>query len=161
DPVCDPASFIIGTQAFRVRIAPDCSGYEGIGLIWVFLGVYLWLSRHELRFPRALLVLPLATVVIWFVNAVRITALVALGTWGSRAVALGGSPSQAGWVAFNAVALATVVLVQRLRFFHRASSDPIADSDAIGNPQSAIRNPQDATPAYLVPLLVLLATMMV
>ena len=61
--------------------------------------------------------LPLGTVLIYLANAVRITALVALGTWGSPAVALGGFHSQAGWLAFNGVALGLVVLAQRLRFF--------------------------------------------
>jgi exosortase E/protease (VPEID-CTERM system) len=149
-PVCDPERCLIGTADFRVHIAPECSGYEGIGLIWVFLGVYLWLYRKELRFPAALLLLPLATAVIWLVNAVRITALIAVGTWGSPTVALGGFHSQAGWLAFNAVALGTVALSRRLRFLDAAEAESTCEVQRQTNPAAA----------FLAPLLVLVATMM-
>src|SRR5262249_11243077 len=39
--VSDPRDLTIGTATFGVQIAPDCSGYEGIGLILVFLGAYV------------------------------------------------------------------------------------------------------------------------
>jgi exosortase E/protease (VPEID-CTERM system) len=146
DPVCEPADFLIGTPQFSVHIAPACSGYEGIGLIWVFLAAYLWLHRDELHPGRALLLLPLATVGIWLVNAARITALIALGTWGSREVALGGFHSQAGWLAFNAIALGMVVLTQQIGWFHKRRSAAPA---------------RTAAPAFLAPLLALLAVMMV
>ncbi len=61
DVVSDPRRLIIGTAKFRVWISPACSGYEGIGLLWVFLAAYFWMARRELRFPRALLLVPLAT----------------------------------------------------------------------------------------------------
>jgi exosortase E/protease (VPEID-CTERM system) len=144
--VSRPADLVVGTPTFSVEIAPACSGYEGIGLILVFLGVYLWLYRADLRFPAALLLLPLAAVIIWLANSVRITALLALGTWVSKDVALGGFHSQAGWLAFNAVALGTIVLVQRSRFFSRR---PV---------EAGARN---ETAPYLVPLMVLVATLMV
>jgi exosortase E/protease (VPEID-CTERM system) len=146
DPICEPADFVIGTRQFSVRIAPECSGYEGIGLIWVFLAAYLWLHRGELYLGRVLLLLPLATVGIWFVNAARITALIALGTWGSRAVATGGFHSQAGWLAFNAIALGMVVLTQHVGWFHKHRSAAPA---------------RTAAPAFLAPLLALLAVLMV
>lgn len=101
--VCRPADYVIGARGFSVQIAPECSGYEGIGLIWALLGAYLWLYRRTLRFPHAFLLLPLGTAAIWLANAARITILIAIGTWGSRDVALGGFRSQAGWIAFNAV----------------------------------------------------------
>jgi exosortase E/protease (VPEID-CTERM system) len=145
DCVCEPEGLLIGTRSFQVRIAPECSGCEGIGLIWVFLGVYLWSSRRELRFPAALLLLPLATAVIWLANAVRITALIGIGTWGSPEVALGGFHSQAGWLAFNLVALGVLAVAQRVSFF---AARPAAAGE---------NNP---TAAYLMPLMVLVATMM-
>ncbi|HUK61701.1 MAG TPA: hypothetical protein VLV15_00165, partial [Dongiaceae bacterium] len=50
-PLYEPEDFLIGTRAFPVIIAPKCSGYQGIGLVSVFLGVYLIAFRRTLRFP--------------------------------------------------------------------------------------------------------------
>jgi len=50
---------VVGTDSFAVEIAWQCSGYEGIGLVWAFLGAYIWFFRRQLRFPQAwLLLLP-------------------------------------------------------------------------------------------------------
>ncbi|WP_435017841.1 exosortase E/protease, VPEID-CTERM system [Tundrisphaera sp. TA3] len=108
-PICDPDQFVVGARGFAVTIAPACSGYEGIGLIWAFLGVYLILFRRELRFPAALLLLPIGTAVIWAANVVRIVALVAIGAAGHPGLAVGGFHSQSGWIAFNAVGLGLVM----------------------------------------------------
>jgi exosortase E/protease (VPEID-CTERM system) len=151
DAVADPAARIVGTGDFRVEIAPQCSGYEGIGLVWVFLGAYLWFCRRELRFPQALWLLPVGTVVIWLANAARIVALVALGARISPAVALGGFHSQAGWLAFNAVALGLVAVSRRGRFFAKDTELDVNDDRAEMNP----------TAAFLAPLLALVAAVMV
>ena len=147
--VSDPGRLVLGTPAFKVAIAPSCSGYEGIGLILAFLAIYLWLFRRELRFPGVLLVLPIGAVTIWVVNALRIVALIALGDAGWREVALGGFHSQAGWIAFNVVGLAFVALLNRGRYFRRDSAPAAAP---VGD---------DGTTAYLAPFLVVLATAMV
>ncbi|MBY0227979.1 MAG: exosortase E/protease, VPEID-CTERM system [Gemmataceae bacterium] len=149
DVVCDPEGFVVGTSAFSVRIAPECSGYEGIGLVWVFVGTWLWCYRERLRFPAALLLLPAATLAIWLLNAVRIAGLIAVGSWVSREAALGGFHSQAGWLAFNAVALGAVALADRLPWF-RARREEAQEPTV-----------QDEAPAHLLPLMALLATMMV
>jgi exosortase E/protease (VPEID-CTERM system) len=146
DVAYDPDDLVIRTSTFEVQLAPACSGYEGIGLIWAFLGAYLWLFRSRLRFPRAFLLPVLGSVVIWLLNAVRIAALVCIGTWGWREVALGGFHSQAGWLAFNAVALGLVLLSQRLPYFR-------AGAHAAGGPSPAA--------AYLAPFLTLMAVVMV
>ncbi len=139
DVVCDPAGFLIGTRKFQVAIAPGCSGYEGIGLVWVFLGAYLWYFRRRLRFPQALLLIPLGTAVIWLANAVRLTVLVAVGTWISADIAAGGFHSQAGWLAFNAVALGLVLVSQRARLF--AKADPADARQAVESPSVAALAP--------------------
>src|SRR5262245_57463962 len=54
DAGADAAQFLVGTPGFVVEITPYCSGFQGIGLMWAFLGAYLWLFRDRLRFPRAL-----------------------------------------------------------------------------------------------------------
>ena len=144
-----PDRLIVGTPAFKVHIAPSCSGYEGIGLVLVFLSIYLWLFRRELRFPGALLLLPLGAAAIWVVNAVRIAALIVIGTSGWPAIALGGFHSQAGWIAFNLVALAIVTLLNRSRLF---KTEP---APALAAPRA------DPTTAYLAPLLAVMASAMV
>jgi exosortase E/protease (VPEID-CTERM system) len=148
--VSDPGRLVLGTPAFKVAIAPSCSGYEGIGLILAFLSIYLWLFRRELRFPGALLVLPIGALTIWVVNALRIVALIALGDAGWREIALGGFHSQAGWIAFNVVGLAFVSVLSRGRYFRREPARAVAL--AVGD---------DGTTAYLAPFLVVMATAMV
>ena len=146
---CQPDDWVLGTPTFAVQIAPECSGYEGIGLIWVFLVAYLWLFRQRLRFPGSLLLLPIGTAVMWAANVVRIATLVAVGTWGSRDVALGGFHSQAGWLAFNAVALGLVAVAHHTPWFTRQVALP---ETAAGLPPTA---------AYLAPLLAIVATTMI
>lgn len=152
--VYQPAERLVGTSTFVVQIAPECSGYEGMGLISVFVAAYLWLFRRDLRFPQALLLWPAGVAILWLSNAVRIAALIALGTAGYREVALGGFHSQAGWLAFNAVSLGLAVLAHRLRFF--AEQPPTGDA---GTGVAPIREAHPAT-AYLTPLLAILATTM-
>ena len=143
--VSDPASFELGTPAFRVRIAPECSGYEGVGLVCTFLGLYLALFRRRLRFPHSLLLIPIGALAAWSLNVVRIAALIVIGDSVSPTLALGGFHSQAGWLAFNAVALGLVVLAHQSRVFSTAVS---------------AQGP-NATAAYLSPLLVIIAVQMV
>ncbi|MFI5457362.1 MAG: hypothetical protein ACHRXM_18105 [Isosphaerales bacterium] len=42
DVVCRPDEFVVGTHGFLAGISPECSGFEGIGLIRVFLGAFYW-----------------------------------------------------------------------------------------------------------------------
>ncbi len=156
---------VIGLGSFQVEVASECAGFEGIGLIWVFLSVYLWFFRRSLRFPQALWLLPAGTLVIWMANVARIVALVLIGAWISPKIALGGFHSQAGWLAFNGVALGLVALSRRARIF--ATDSPInanteTNKDTITKQSEldfeAISNP---TAAYLGPLLALVASVMV
>jgi exosortase E/protease (VPEID-CTERM system) len=146
DPVLRVAELTLGSREFVIQVAPPCSGYQGIGLIWVFLGTYLWLSRRTLRFPRALLLLPLGTVVVWLANTIRIAALVAVGTWISPEVAMGGFHSSAGVLLFCAISLGFLWAAERSPFF--AAEAPPAAEALDGNPAAA----------YLAPLLAIVAT---
>jgi exosortase E/protease (VPEID-CTERM system) len=146
DVVCQPDACIVGTPAFRIRVAASCSGYEGIGLIWVFLAAYLWVYRAEVRFPQALLLLPVGTVVVWLANGVRIAALIAVGTWGAPEVALGGFHTQVGWLFFSAIALGMVAVSRRV------SALPTVPRLAEGASPTLI---------YLAPMLVVLAASMI
>ena len=92
-----PEELVVGTPAYEVFVDRPCSGYEGIGLITVMLGFYLLFFRKSLRFPNALLLLPIGTVLIWLANGARIAGLIAVGTWISPEIAEGGFHSAAGW----------------------------------------------------------------
>lgn len=49
DVIAEPGRKIIGTEAFRISVAPVCSGIEGIALVTLFVSLYLWLFRAELH----------------------------------------------------------------------------------------------------------------
>lgn len=68
--VSQPAEFLLGTSQFAVKIAPACAGYEGFGLISVFVGSYLWLFRGSLKFPQAFILLPCGGLAISLVTGV-------------------------------------------------------------------------------------------
>jgi exosortase E/protease (VPEID-CTERM system) len=112
----DPAQYMISTPNFAVDIAPLCSGIEGIGLVAVFLAVYLWLYRIELRFPHALVLLPAGMLLIWLLNGVRIAALILLGSFAPEA-ATRGFHSVAGWLFFNSVICGLVAASRHLELF--------------------------------------------
>ncbi len=147
DLVVGPEEFVIGTSRFLVEIHPRCAGYEGIGLMLVFVSGYLWFSRRALRFPQALLLLPIAVAAAWLANAARLVALIAMGTWLSPEIAFGGFHSYAGWVLFCSMALGAAWLAGTIPFFTR---DAVSDVDRGPNP----------TVAYVAPLLAIVATAM-
>jgi exosortase E/protease (VPEID-CTERM system) len=145
----DLADYTIGTSAFEIVIAPSCSGYEGIGLITLFLALYLWLFRQHLRFPRALWLLPIGILTIWVTNAGRLATLIAIGTSISPAIAVGGFHSKAGWLAFLVVALGLMTVAHRVQLFALAQH-PLRSTDTT-----------TLATALLMPLLVMLGTMIV
>src|SRR6185369_12431774 len=146
----DPVRMIIGTGKFRVEIAEQCSGFEGAGLMLAFGVVWLCLFRKECRFPQALLLIPAGVMVSYLLNAVRIAALILIGNAGAREIAAGGFHSQAGWIAFNVVALGFSVAARRMPYF------------TLNPPQSdTARSTENPTAAYLVPFLTILGAGMV
>ncbi len=147
--VYDPAINSIGTATFHVEITPECSGYEGVGLMAGLLAVALWALRRDFRFPRALVLLPVAITLAWLANALRIAALVVLGNSGYPDLALGGFHSLAGWVLFLGVGLGLIAAALRSPFFSQIPAEgPHASGPAF-----------DA--AYLVPAMTLIAISMV
>jgi exosortase E/protease (VPEID-CTERM system) len=139
----DAGAARIGTTHFTVTIAPDCSGLEGIGLMSVFVAGYLWLCRRELRFPASLILLPVGVTSIWFLNVVRITALILIGGWSER-VAIDGFHTMAGWLFYTAAVCGIVIVSRRLPTFSVA--EPAPRRLAAPNPASA----------YLAPMLTIL-----
>lgn len=146
----DETEHILGTPHFMVNIAPQCSGYEGIGLVAAFLILYLWLFRERMRFPHALLLFPIGALTIWLANAVRISILIVLGTSYSREVALGGFHSQAGWIAFAAISLGLIALTEHFRLLTKTPPQAPPQEEYHDLTASAL----------LMPLLVLMASVM-
>lgn len=165
--IADPATRILGTPRFDVQIAPECSGLEGVGLILAFSLCLLWLFRREFRFPRAYLLLPVGVIAIFLLNAVRIAALILIGNAGAPQIATGGFHSQAGWILFNAVALAYCVGATRISWLLKPEYQRVpqtalaarAATHATAHPDRA----SDANPAaaYLLPFLAILAAGMI
>jgi exosortase E/protease (VPEID-CTERM system) len=78
--------------------------------------------------------------------------LVLIGEAGARQIAGGGFHSQAGWIAFNSVALAIAIAARRLPWFS-------TNGPAVSQPSTdAVENP---TAAYLLPFLAVLAAGMI
>ncbi|UCH29018.1 MAG: exosortase E/protease, VPEID-CTERM system [Myxococcales bacterium] len=144
----EPSKAIVGTEEFSVLIAPICSGYEGIGLIIVFLAAYLVVFRERFRFPRVLVILPVAIAAVWLLNVARIVALILIGHAGYEDIAVGGFHSKAGWLLFCAVALGAVWVTQNLRWFAR---DPSTPARRIVNPSGP----------FLLPMLAVVSTALV
>jgi exosortase E/protease (VPEID-CTERM system) len=148
----DAASRTIGTPAFMVIIDPRCSGLEGAGLMLVMGSLWLWLFRRDFRFPRALLVIPVGIVVLYLLNALRIAALILIGSAGAPEIAVHGFHSQAGWIAFNGVAVCLLIAAPRVRWL-------LVEGSSASVPLSPSRS-GDPNSAYLMPLLTILVAAM-
>jgi exosortase E/protease (VPEID-CTERM system) len=143
-----PEELVVGTPTYEVFVDQPCSGYEGIGLITVMLGFYLFSFRKSLRFPNALLLLPIGIVLIWIANSIRIAALIAVGTWISPEIAEGGFHSAAGWLLFCIITLGLVAVSRQSGWFALHASQS----------KGSFRTPEGA---FLLPLLFLIATSLV
>lgn len=141
----DPAARVMGTQHFAVKILDYCSGVEGMTLILCFTVAWLWFFRREYRFPRALWLIPLGMALMFALNAVRLAVLVLIGDAGHPEIAEYGFHSQAGWIAFNAVAVGIAVWTRHSRWLNRRV-EPLRDVQT-DNPTSV----------FLMPLLAIIA----
>lgn len=145
----DDAGVTLALGDFAVDVGPTCSGYEGIGLMTVFVGAFLAWFRDVLRFPNALLLLPAGIAAAWLGNGLRLAALLEIGARLSPAVAMGGFHAYSGSLLFSAIALGLATVARRSPFFSTGGDPGV----------SAVSPPSDA-PAYLLPWLALLATSM-
>lgn len=147
----DAGKLLLGVGDFSVGIYGSCSGYEGIALIVTFLSIYMWVFRRELRFPNALLLLPLGISAIWILNSLRIAALVSLGAHVSPEIAVQGFHSQAGWISFLFVTLAIVAAARKVPFFI------LAQPHGQGSTARVARAGTDPSLAFLAPFMAMLA----
>lgn len=151
DVTLDTDQHVLGVGTFFVRVLSECSGYEGIGLVTAFLIFYSWMMRHELRFPQALLLIPIGIATSLALNVVRIALLVSIGAHVSPEMALNGFHSQAGWIGFLALAVGLILLSTRAPFFSRAVASKVKEGDET----------DELLLALIVPFMALMATSIV
>ena len=151
----DVSTLTLITDHFAVQVSEICSGLEGVGLMLAFCTAWLFYFRREYIFPRALIIAPIGMLLIFLLNSVRIAALVLIGDAGYQKIAAVGFHSQAGWIAFNLAAFAVAYAAKRSTWLNHVAhqADTAAHEGAAGG--AAIAN--DATAAYLMPLLAILA----
>lgn len=148
--ISDPVTHILGTDRFLVSVAGVCSGIEGLALISVFMLVWFIAARHELHLWRATLLVPVALLLMWLLNLLRLVALIAIGTAGHPDIAINGFHSQAGWICFNLVALGFLAFAQRSPWLHREFIPAAGASLAQTRPLAPSRN---VAAIYLAPFL--------
>jgi uncharacterized protein len=120
DVYSEPAALNIGIDDFLVNIAPQCSGVEGFALVSVFVAIYAFVFRSEVRLGRFLLVmLPLGLLLSWMLNILRISLLIMIGARISPDIAVNGFHSYAGWLMFTCLAFGLVALAQNAGWLHR------------------------------------------
>ncbi len=148
--IARPGTFILGTTRFKVQVSGQCSGLEGMALVLIFCVAWIIFARKELRVERALMLVPLALAATWLLNLVRLAVLIALGHAGHADIAMTGFHSEAGWMAFNAIALLYLFAMHRLPWVHRAHEETglVTGTD------------RTVAAAYLLPFLALLLAAM-
>ena len=146
--VSDPQAYVIGLAEFRVHIARQCSGVEGVALVSAFVLLYGLLFRRDLFLWRyGLTVLPIAILTSWGLNALRIGILIQIGDALSPELAVNGFHSYAGWLFFTVLSLTVIWVVHSTGWLHRA---PVA---AAGHTVPLSRDP---AAALTLPLAVML-----
>ena len=149
--IADPARLVIGTQRFRVEIAPQCSGLEGVGLILAFGILWLLVFRKECHFPRSLVLLPFGVTLLFALNSIRLAALILIGNAGAKQIAVNGFHSQAGWIAFSAVGVGFCLVINCVPWFTtRQQSGELLDTAT-----------HNHTAPFLLPFLLILASGMI
>ncbi len=136
-----------GIPQFDVQVTRDCAGYEGMTLITVFLALYLWLFKEDLRFPMVFLLFPVGIVAMWLFNSLRIAVLVGIGSSYSPEIAIAGFHSNAGWIAFILVSLGLIAVMHRVPVFTKRQRQA----------QQAPPVSAKTASALLLPMMVLLA----
>lgn len=144
----DAATQVLDTGRFAVQVSELCSGLEGAGLLLAFCCAWLIFFRREYYFPRALIIIPAGLAVLFGLNVLRIAVLVLIGDAGHPDVAIYGFHSQAGWIAFNGTAGGIAYLSHRSAWFNRTVGTVDSTARPVGD---------NATSAYLLPLLAILA----
>jgi exosortase E/protease (VPEID-CTERM system) len=147
----DPAARILGVGNFRIHVAGACSGIEGLALTLFLTIGWIVIERRHLRLARAIWLVPAALVLTWCLNIVRIVLLVIIGATGHPTVAITGFHTEAGWIAFAAVAIAFLLAANQIAWFHSdAATSSVAITDDVPAETTAV--------TYLLPFIAILGT---
>ena len=119
----DATTLTLITDRVAIQVTEVCSGLEGVGLMLVFCSAWLWIYRREYIFPRALIIVPAAVLLIFVLHVVRIAVLVLIAEAGYEQVAIVGFHSQAGWIAFNLAALGVAIVAKRSSWLNRSAHE--------------------------------------
>lgn len=145
--ISSPETYTLTLPHFEGTIATACSGVEGLTLMLMFSVGWLWYARASLRFPQSLLLIPSSLALIWTLNIARIVGLMLIGNSGHPEIASTGFHSEAGWIAFNFVAIAILLASTRIQWFLRHPTD--ADTAEPAEVSNSVA-------AYLAPFLSIL-----
>ncbi|KIC27528.1 exosortase E/protease, VPEID-CTERM system [Leisingera sp. ANG-M6] len=119
-----PEERIFALNGFAVQVGDACSGIEGFALIALFMGGYALLCRGSLRLrPYWLVLFPLAVLLSWAFNVLRISVLIWIGAYVSPALAVEGFHSYAGWLVFSLLALAILISAHNMPLFQKPAAD--------------------------------------
>ena len=142
----------LGAGEFWVTVDQACSGIEGMVVSLSITAIYLFLSRDFLRFPQALLLLPLACVLSALLNVFRIVLLVIIGAEWLPEIAVKGFHSVAGWLGTVLVALLIVFVFSSWQWVRRADNRL---------PVAVAHDDHELVRAILIPFVVLLSASLV
>jgi len=145
----DASHYVLALDGFAVHVEAACSGLESLGMGTLLMLLYLGIFRRELRFPRALLLLPLGLLLTWLGNGLRLALMMWIGARIDPELALGGFHSKAGWVLFSSIALGIAFIGHHSPWFAKAPANEGLEPD------------RQLTTAFLLPLTVLLAIALV
>jgi exosortase E/protease (VPEID-CTERM system) len=148
-PEGDP---IIGSGDFFGQISPACSGYEGMILSVLFLGIYFYLEPSKTSALQKALVILLACVAIFLLNALRLALLVYIGAHFSAEVAREGFHTNFGLLALVVVVVAAVASTLIL-VTPRSSAPEKADANFLNFDH-------DASSRMLIPLIYLIGSLL-
>jgi len=89
---------------FSVIIGPPCSGIEGLGMFMGLFALLFFYDYENLNFKKTFVVFFFGLIGTYFINILRITLLMVIGTKYPR-FSLGLFHSQAGWLLFSVYVL--------------------------------------------------------
>ncbi len=121
-----PQDRIIGAGDFWLLVSHLCSGLEGVALVTIFIAAYLYLMRKELRFPLALILIPIGIIASLTLNILRIVLLLIIGLNGNPELAVGGFHSHAGWLMFMLISLSVVLASHNIPALQAARQGDVA-----------------------------------
>ena len=140
---------LLGVPGFKVQVTSECAGLEGVVLVALLTGLYLWLWRKELRFPAVLVLIPIGIAASWLLNMGRIAILVVL--WVHHPVfAEKVFHSVAGWVLFNLIGVGLIAASNGFDVFRADGANRVTDEPRVAHGDTPAG-------AYLLPLVVIIA----